>query len=87
MIESLQWSATDDQLMSSTWTSLRPSTQSHTTSLSPNHKDMDLKGGLFSGYGISWTDAAKVVVNSSVSGEGWRRVVSPRTTGLATGAL
>lgn len=66
MIESLQWSATDDQLMSSTWTSLRPSTQSHTTSLSPNHKDMDLKGGLFSGYGISWTDAAKVVVNRAL---------------------
>lgn len=34
--------------------SVRPLIQSHTTSLSPNWREMDLKGGLFTAQGIGW---------------------------------
>jgi len=39
----------EEQLMSSTWTSVRPLIRYPTISFSPNWKDIDLTGGLLNG--------------------------------------
>jgi len=58
MVSLHQWTR-DEPLTSSTWICMKPLTLSHTTSLSLNWKEMDLKGRLSSGLGIGWKVAAK----------------------------
>lgn len=77
-----QWSR-EDWPVSSTWSSVRLSVWSHMASLTPNWRDVDWKGGLFSGWGIDWMDAE--VISSSMFR--WRPVMGGVPQGSGTGAL